>query len=265
MFRGRGGPTDGRLPKQNAARRRPAREPVPEAASPAQDSSASSESERELEQQGSIEHVPPMEVDNKAPGPITTEDSPVESPPRPSPLQKELQHLQKRISNVQNSFGSITLYDLPTYQANVLNAVLNCVAEWRHIVGFHGDHLLADQARQGGQQIFELVQASLQTGPLSGAKPGYFKRCGRSVATAVHSYLVRIAATDTQVATLHWTDKQTSAFCTWTQQALRASESTEDDKIEPSKSVQKQQQKAMNKKQAKQQKRLAKKKQLGLV
>jgi hypothetical protein len=40
--------------------------------------------------------------------------------------------------------------------------------------------------------LFELIQLSLQCGPLHGAKPGYFKRCGNKFAIMIYQYLNHI-------------------------------------------------------------------------
>jgi len=39
------------------------------------------------------------------------------------------------------------------------------------------------------REIFELIQMSLQSGPLTGAKPGYFKRCGSEIAQMASDFL----------------------------------------------------------------------------
>ena len=63
-------------------------------------------------------------------------------------LQKEIKHLNERICNLQESiqFSSSTsaLFDIQTWEENCLNAVKNCVHEWRHIVSFHLHPLLTD-------------------------------------------------------------------------------------------------------------------------
>lgn len=104
-------------------------------------------------------------------------------------LRKEMAHLRQRAANVQSAFSSITMADPATYQTNVLNAVLNCVAEWRHILRHHDKACTTADKRRGGQWTYELVQASLQCGPLAGGKPAYMKRCGTAVARQVYSYL----------------------------------------------------------------------------
>lgn len=183
-----------------------------------------------------------------------------------SALHKEMAHLRQRIANTRTSFGSVAMTDPSNYQTNVLNAVQNCVREWRHIVKhYRSSSLTAADARRGGQWIFALVQGSLQTGPLAGAKPGYFKRCGSSFATLVHTYLCEICGgTPAQaIADLAWTEKQAAAVEGWKRKALQAAES--EDKREASPYVQSKQKEALQKKQAKQKKKNDKKKQLGLT
>lgn len=273
-FRGRGGPTDRRLPKHQARRRR--RHPT------APDAGENSDSEgrlyhldsnhleqRDLISDGSSGEEASGETDSAADLPEEDSESPILEPLSETAAEEdeattafrhEMSHLRQRISNVQTAFRSITMADPATYETNVLNAVLNCCNQWRHMVS-HYNPTAAD-ARRGGQWIYELVQASLQTGPLAGAKPGYFKRCGRAVATLVHAYLYQVCTSAADAVTeLFWTEKQATAWEMWTRKALQASES---DNGEPSKSVQYRQEQASQKKQAKQQKRSAKKKQLGL-
>jgi hypothetical protein len=43
------------------------------------------------------------------------------------------------------------------------------------------------------QEVFGLLQTSIQVGPLSGSNPGYFKRCGGEVATMASTFLNGIA------------------------------------------------------------------------
>ena len=275
-FRGRGGPTDRRLPKHQARRRR--RHPT------ALDAAENSDSEGRLYHLDSnhLEQCDLMseessgeeasgETDSAADLPEEDSESPILAEPfsetaavedeATAAFRREMTQLRTRIANVQTAFISITMADPTTYKTNVLNAVLNCCNQWRHIASHYNP--TATDARRGGQWIYELVQASLQTGPLAGAKPGYFKRCGSAVATLVHAYLYQVCSSAADAVTeLFWTEKQAAAWEMWTRKALQASES---DSTEPSKSVQTKQGQAMQKKQAKQQKRSAKKKQLGLA
>ena len=50
-----------------------------------------------------------------------------------------------------------------------------------------------DLLQSTSQQVFSLIQMSLQTGPLVGSNPGYFKRCGGEVASIALAYLCEIA------------------------------------------------------------------------
>ena len=43
------------------------------------------------------------------------------------------------------------------------------------------------------QEVFGLIQMSLQVGPLSGSNPGYFKRCGGEVASMALDFLIGVA------------------------------------------------------------------------
>lgn len=120
-------------------------------------------------------------------------------------------------------------------------------------------------SRRGGQWLFELIQASLQCGPLSGAKPGYFKRCGSAAAVSVHAYLVKICGAtvaDTSAA-LAWTEKQAATSEAWKRRAWQAA--NVESSVEPSKSVKANITAARYKKENKQAKRAAKKKQLGII
>ena len=67
--------------------------------------------------------------------------------------------------------------------------------------------------RSTGQAVFELVQQSLQCGPLAGSQPGYFKRCGSETAAVVLAYLETIVTSDEDVVeTLGFTEKQAAAL-----------------------------------------------------
>jgi len=100
---------------------------------------------------------------------------------------------------------------------NCLNAVKNCVNEWRSIVLYHGDQTTCSEKEKLGEdynedtcallpddewsistalQIFNLIQMALQTGPLSGGKPGYFKRCGADVAGLAREFLKSVIGND---------------------------------------------------------------------
>ena len=61
-------------------------------------------------------------------------------------LKEELKHLNRRIGILQESIQlssiSTALYNPKTWQDNCLNAVQNCVHEWRHILSFHQSQLV---------------------------------------------------------------------------------------------------------------------------
>uniref|UniRef100_A0A7S3VGJ5 Uncharacterized protein n=1 Tax=Chaetoceros debilis TaxID=122233 RepID=A0A7S3VGJ5_9STRA len=122
---------------------------------------------------------------------------------------REVKHVQKRIKNVRESIQLSSSLSQPSlWNDNCLSAVKNCVNEWRSIVYYHGDQtrerekigedyneetceLLPDDewSKSTALQIFNLIQMALQTGPLSGGKPGYFKRCGADVAGLAKEFL----------------------------------------------------------------------------
>lgn len=52
----------------------------------------------------------------------------------------EIKHVRKRIKNIQESIQlSPAMADPNIWKENCLNAVINCVNEWRNIVAYHGD------------------------------------------------------------------------------------------------------------------------------
>ena len=185
-------------------------------------------------------------------------------------MHVEIQHLMKRIKHNRKSF-SITkegLSSIDSYQMNVLHAVKNCVNEWKGILNHykpptatsqmvqegggggeeeaaisssHGENhsAVASTAttnpvlRQTGQALFELIQQAMQCGPLSGSKPGYFKRCGSQVATIVHAFLCQIIATSQEARALFLTEKQATVVETWKMLALKAAKKRNNNKNQP--------------------------------
>mmetsp|Transcript_24778 Transcript_24778/g.69577 ORF Transcript_24778/g.69577 Transcript_24778/m.69577 type:complete len:150 (-) Transcript_24778:1499-1948(-) len=133
-----------------------------------------------------------------------------------------------------------------TYRTNVLNAVRNCVNEYRQIVRYHRNDQLQQSQAQMQQMvavpIFELIQQSLQCGPLAGSKPGYFKRCGSEMAKIVHEYLDDMLCPESLEL---FTEKQRSAVTKWKQDAHKAY--ANGDSKPPSKSVLKKQLKSRGK------------------
>ena len=127
-------------------------------------------------------------------------------------LQKEVQHLTRRIQQLRQNWSrsKTGLIIVTTYQTNVIQASLNIIMkEWKSILQkYHCSctnvkdeyqHLpppspptvpeIESLFRSTSHEIFVLIQHSVQCGPLSGSRPGYFKRCGSHVAEMVYQYL----------------------------------------------------------------------------
>jgi len=247
-FRGRAGPTDGRLPKFNAARRRPHFGDEQQVAAVAAVAAVAPK----------YDGPPPVKAREEAEEQQQHGESGAPKEDQEDPLQIELAHLKTRIRNNRNAMSlSATALANPTnYQNNVLSACQNTVTEWRSIRKHYKYSLLDDSNserscsssllallfRSTGQDIFELLQQSLQCGPLAGSQPGYFKRCGVEVAMAVHAYLEAVVVDcDDATETLGFTEKQAAAVDTWKRNARKAIEKNQS----PSKSVIQKQQKAM--------------------
>ncbi|KAL3920071.1 MAG: hypothetical protein SGARI_007037, partial [Bacillariaceae sp.] len=95
--------------------------------------------------------------------------------------------------------------------------------------------------KESGLKVFQLIQLSLQSGPLSGAKPGYFKRCGSDVARVVVAYLKEVIPQNEVLQAekvLGFSEKQMDVMQKWKTNAEKA---VLNDKA-PSKSVLKKQQ-----------------------
>jgi hypothetical protein len=139
------------------------------------------------------------------------------------PLNKEIQHLRKRIQNITFSIQSspLGLSNLNTWRSNCLNPIKNVLNEWRSVLSFHSKEIMGGESdekpRDGVElqqhqmllsdgnntkqavlqdllheistKVFSLLQMSMQTGPLVGSNPGYFKRCGGEVALIALEFL----------------------------------------------------------------------------
>ena len=146
-------------------------------------------------------------------------------------FQQELQHIQKRIQYViLSNKTSKGLVNPSTWRTNCLIPTRKVVKEWRNILMFHNNIMIdnnlidsssaaeneirsdvieeiiddsleqvafekknKDLLQSTSQQVFSLIQMSLQIGPLVGSNPGYFKRCGGEVASIAVAYLCEIA------------------------------------------------------------------------
>eukprot|EP00555_Chaetoceros_dichaeta_P005577 CAMPEP_0198258442 /NCGR_PEP_ID=MMETSP1447-20131203/7869_1 /TAXON_ID=420782 /ORGANISM="Chaetoceros dichaeta, Strain CCMP1751" /LENGTH=330 /DNA_ID=CAMNT_0043945563 /DNA_START=27 /DNA_END=1019 /DNA_ORIENTATION=- len=178
---------------------------------------------------------------------------------------KELKHLRKRITNVQQSIqlSGSALRSTSNWEQNCLNCVRNCIGEWRAIVSFHygstvdsysccngtvqedeGNserhpmHPDSESSKATALEIYSLLQLAMQCGPLAGSNAGYFKRCGGAIALTAHTFLITNVAGNV-VQDLRFTEKQHDAIGKWIIAAKKAAEINKP----PSKSMLKLQQK----------------------
>ena len=274
VFRGRGGANDGHIPHFLSHRRKPrtsiidttAVEPFPIGDGVVENDVGR---EREItsshgncsEGMGPTHHR--VEGILQSPPPPLVRDyqefpSPKDVDEAEQEIINELKHLRKRIRNIQESIqlSSNALCSPPTWESNCLNAVKNCVGEWRAIVAFHGKNIKNDcnngdtkcnninndeneeikeiteyhcmdqhseWSKSTSLQVFGLVQMAMQSGPLVGSKPGYFKRCGAEVAKTAQSFLVETVGGDV-IEELRFTERQHSAIAKWILDAEKAVE-----------------------------------------
>jgi len=123
-----------------------------------------------------------------------------------NPLHKEIHHLQKRIENITLSIQAspLGISNPNTWRTNCLNPVKNVVKEWRSILSFHSASEIIEREgnnddehaefqklllHETSTKVFILLQMSIQSGPLVGSNPGYFKRCGAEVASIALDFL----------------------------------------------------------------------------
>jgi hypothetical protein len=242
IFRGRGGPTDRRLPKHQARRRKQVPREEAKSSKYADDARVLPDEtlQAETKDDTQSDDIASCNVEE---GQTVDED---EAAATNNPADEEIQHLIRRIRNVRESIqlSAAANVNPSTWQQNVLNPVRNCVGEWRAIVN-HYDQDELDQAvcKAPAQAVFELMQMSLQTGPLAGAKPGYFKRCGNEVARQALEFLHPCVADNEEAAFLYFSEKQADAIFKWKGNASKA---VENDKP-PSISVMKKQNKLKKK------------------
>jgi len=258
MFRGRGGPTDGRLPKHNARRRKNNGQPstkgsnkyADDDASPRLSDNTKEEENHEEGDEDDDENV--STIQNNSIEPVQAHQ--LQQAP-PSPWRDEIQHLTRRVRNVQESIqlGTAGIANLNTYQKNVLDAVANVINEWRAILNHYhyvittktsfspGDSPDAAFAnlteeheesmedkldpiilKETALAVYMLLQLSVQCGPLAGGKPGYFKRCGGDVARVVAEYLATNVPDDETCKHLLFSEKQVDAVRIWRNNAEKA-------------------------------------------
>lgn len=185
IFRGNGGPTDGRLPpkkkKHVAVRHDGTKYGQPTAA----DADRASSPQPDMDIRNGIEPCE-QQVETVNHTQLIVEE--------PSPFDVELKHLRQRMANHRLSMSLSSSHSLQNYSANALNAAIHIIGEWRAIHRYHSESLGDNDAvvSQTGTLVFELIQQCLQSGPLSGAKPGYFKRCGSDVARVVFVFMEKL-------------------------------------------------------------------------
>jgi hypothetical protein len=183
IFRGKGGATDGRLPPKKNHRVKVKYHPENNA-NEAQGVNADAH-----ENESSFD-----ESDND------NNDEQVDNDIQDDGVIKEIHHLQKRIFNIQTSLQTSRGMSNPQiWYSNCLSPVKNAVKEWRSICKYHfGENNdtsctpYRDVINETSVQVFNLIQMAMQSGPLVGSNPGYFKRCGSEVASIALGFLNEI-------------------------------------------------------------------------
>lgn len=275
IFRGRGGPTDRRLPKHNARRANRPKAFKPDSSKYGDDPNVEREEILSDDENGNFDssdiddndmeedELGEMEVlvgtlDSSRPARFGTTDIVVEQTDKaPSPCELEVKHLRKRVQNIRETLQlSSSIANPKTYQENVLNAVSNCVKEWRSIVSHYplapqenvvvpvtttddinqvppnnivqvrdADdqvYLTPELQKAAALDVFGMIQHSIQCGPLAGSKPGYFKRCGGDVAKVVVLFLQDVIPHAMLGERMGFSTKQMDAMNGWLKNAERA-------------------------------------------
>lgn len=230
-FRGRGGPTDNRLNKHQARRRK---QDKPAAATARNNKYGDNDQEKQMENVEEESHVE-VSKDNE----VVSNELDVDKDVQTNPANNEIQHLNRRVGNVRESIqlSANANANPSTWQQNVLNPVDNCVREWRAICSHYQNELEADDWKSPSLAVYELVQMAMQSGPLAGAKPGYFKRCGSDAARQALTFLNSAVPDENEASFLHFTEKQQDAIDKWRNNARKVV----DENKPPSKSVMKKQ------------------------
>lgn len=197
IFRGRGGPTDGNLPPKKTARVK-----VKYQHNHADGTSARADDD-------ASDHVDEVDINQLSLGINNDDDKSAANDgddDMQNPLHKEIHHLQKRIENITLSIQAspLGISNPNTWRTNCLNPIKNVIKEWRSILSFHSaSEIIEREGNNDGEhaelqklllhetstKVFILVQMSMQSGPLVGSNPGYFKRCGAEVASIALDFL----------------------------------------------------------------------------
>ena len=229
IFRGKGGANDSRLPKVQARQRKGTKTAVKGTTKYDSDYI-----------KGDVEHDDSGEIDVAAQLINGTDTTEPETRHECHPAEKEMKHLKRRLENLLESIqlSSIAIANPVTWQVNVLNAVQNAVIEWRSIVTFFPDlDNSAPLSKESSLAVYMLIQLAMQSGPLAGGKPGYFKRCGSTVAMVALTFLQTVLPDENEATLLCFSERQVDAIQKWKQNASKA---IDNDKP-PSKSILKRQ------------------------
>lgn len=240
VFRGRGGPTDRRLPKQNARRRKGPATSISDSDGPTSAGGASSSTQQETQntrtadtesvsisrqdadEEGQDEEAVSTEVDKLH---LESDDRRED---KTEDWQREIHHLLQRIRNNHHDMRSESIVLPSNYQRHALDATVNTVGEWKAILKHHGaDTIDPETAQASGLAVFELVQHAVSCGPLAGGKPAYMKRCGPNVARQVLDFLNRICSCLEQCSCcqdMYWSEKQELSLRKWKDNARKAIE-----------------------------------------
>jgi len=208
IFRGTGGPTDGNLPPKKTPRVRVKYQHQAASADDNVQLSNNNEDDTDLEEHDDVD-VNQLSLnddeDNNDRLNNNNHGSGSEEEDYNNPLQKEIHHLQKRIQNITLSIQTspLGISNPNTWRTNCLYPVKNVVKEWRSILSFHcleiegggsEEQVSVDVEllHETSTKVFILIQMAMQTGPLVGSNPGYFKRCGGEVASVALEFLTHV-------------------------------------------------------------------------
>ena len=220
IFRGRGGPTDGNVPPKKATRNKVKYE---------HNQSASSDDVQQPLHGNDVYYLEGHEVNvdqlslndnesdnNRQNNTNAGSDDEGEEELDNNPLHNEILHVQKRIQNITLSIQSspLGISNPTTWRSNCLLPIKKIVKEWRSILSFHSDEInervlmngvqnhdndnttidmeLKQLLHEAATKVFILIQMAMQTGPLVGSNPGYFKRCGGEVASVALEFLTHV-------------------------------------------------------------------------
>jgi hypothetical protein len=252
MFRGRAGPNDRKLNKHQARTRKQPKEPRPEKNNKYGDfdevviEGGGDNLEGNLISEGCTDddddavivvpeesrEITDVEQNKSTPSADSTAAATAESPPPQGnrAAAKEIKHLLKRTLNVAESISlsAEAISNPMTWKSNVLNAVQNAVNEWRAINQHYSksdDGLDDAQAKEPALATYMLIQQAMQSGPLTGSNPGYFKRCGDAVAKQALLFLEEACPTGTAQVELRFSEPQAVAIEKFKTSARKAVES----------------------------------------